>query len=225
MDIGEFLRAQRQALDLSQARVAALSGMAASRISGIETGAHSPTWATVERLLEGMGRRPVLDVRLLDDGWEDPADARVGAMGIDERFRLAVPLAGLALDKLQRRGARVALDGPTAATLLGERVESPFVHVAVPEEDADDLVAALADGAAQGWSERFRDFRGGIDDADQLVAPEPTRWLVRGVTVSVRLVSEWAPTMLSIADREVAVMGLEALRKDRAVASVLARPS
>jgi transcriptional regulator with XRE-family HTH domain len=221
VDIGEFLQAERHAADMSQDAVAALTGMTRSRVSDIENGMHSPTWATVERLLEGMGRRPVLDTRPAEDLFEDPADARVSAMTIEDRFQSAVPLAGFVLDRLGRRGARLALDGPTAATLLGIRVPSPFVHVACPQEDAQVLVEAMADGAAQAWSERFRDFRGGIDDPDQLAAPEPTRWLMRGLTIAVRMCADWHPALLRIGAREVAVTTLEELRQDRDVATFL----
>jgi transcriptional regulator with XRE-family HTH domain len=112
VDIGEFLQAERHAADMSQDAVAALTGMTRSRVSDIENGMHSPTWATVERLLEGMGRRPVLDTRPAEDLFEDPADARVSAMTIEDRFQSAVPLAGFVLDRLGRRGARLASTDP-----------------------------------------------------------------------------------------------------------------
>ena len=221
VEIGEFLRGERHACEQSQAALSALSSVPRSHISDIETGLTSPTWTTIERLLEGLGRRPVLDTRRLHDDFVDPADERVEAMTIEERFESAVPLARFTLERLQRHGARVALDGPTAATLLGFRVPSPFVHVASPQTDADALVSAMNAGAAQAWSEQFRDFRGGIDHADQLAAAEPTRWLLRGTFVAVRLCADWRPAMLRVGDREVAVTSLDDLRQDPEVASFL----
>ena len=221
MNIGEFLRGERHANELTQMSLASLTGVGQSRISEIEHGIRSPTWDTVERLLEGMGCRPVLDTRPLDEVFDDPAAIRIDAMTLEERFKYGVPLAGLLLQRLQRRGARLAFDGPTAATLLGVRVPSPWTHFVCPESDLEQLVYAMNDGAAQGWSERFRDYRVGIGDSDQLLRGEPTKWLMRGMHLAVRVSVEWRPLVVTIAGSEVALTPLEDLRQDPDVAVYL----
>ncbi|MDQ1681995.1 MAG: hypothetical protein QOH99_536 [Frankiaceae bacterium] len=207
MDIGQFLRAERHARDLTQVRLAALTGVGQSRISEIEHGLRSPSWGILERLLEGMGRQVVLDTRPIE---EDTGPQPAGGT-LEERYRWRLPLAAPMTERLSRYGARVCLDGPTAALLLGLDVRSPWLHFASPREDVAQLLRAMNDGAALGWSERFRDYRIRIEDEDQLDTPEPTRWDMRGAEISIRLCEGWRPVTVAVGDLQVEVMSLDEL--------------
>ena len=207
MDIGEFLRAERHARDLIQVRLAALSGVGQSRISEIEHGVRSPSWDILERLLEGMGRKAVLDPRPIE---EDTGPQPAGG-SIEERYQWRLPLAASMTERLERYGARVCLDGPSAALLLGLDVRSPWLHFASPSEDVEKLLRAMNDGAALGWSERFRDYRVSLEAEEQLTTSEPTLWEMRGGSLAIRICDGWCPVTVAVGDAQVRVTSLDEL--------------
>lgn len=62
-DPGALVREVRRELGLSQRRLALRAGTTQARVSRIENGLESPSFASFSRLLGVMGRRPVVDVR------------------------------------------------------------------------------------------------------------------------------------------------------------------
>lgn len=188
--IGGFLRAERQSREFSLERLAVVSGVGPAALSQIERGHRSPTWVTVERLLSAMGREAVLDTALPADS---VASARLQALSADERMSSEMPHAWVMLQRLQRDGARLALDGPSAALLIGTpQPLDRIIHVAAPAADASFLCVSLRSGGSQGWSDRFRDYR--TCDVEGRLASEPvTRWMTAFGAVIIRLVDDWRP--------------------------------
>jgi transcriptional regulator with XRE-family HTH domain len=203
MHIGPFLRAERQAREFSLERLAELAGVGRSALSQIERGHRSPRWATVERLLAAMGREAVLDTRL-PAAWA--AAARLASMSADARVSAEMPFAWLVLQRLERDGARIALDGPSAELLIGTPTPlDSVIHLAVPATDLTQICLAIRREGAQGWSERFRDFR--FSDVEERVCGEPvTRWMTAVAVVSVRLVDDWRPVTVVAGERVYACL-------------------
>lgn len=86
MGIGTIVKTSRSRLGLGQVALSALSGVAQSALSRIESGRQSPEWGTVEKILRATGQQLVAIPSLREDA-ATIADAIRTALSNDDEQR------------------------------------------------------------------------------------------------------------------------------------------
>ena len=221
MDVGDLLRAARARAGFNQRVLAARSGVSRPTLTRYESGAVSPTTATLDRLLAacGMQVRAQLEPLLAD------VDARVEALlagepqmevyGLPELIRTLddhpdAQHGGFSRVRPHREGpVPWAFDGSTALVLHGLAVTESTTLVIVWGEAARAWLRAIGASA--------RDRRGDLvrwPDVEREEAQEATRWpffTLRGI-LQLRLVDQ-LPATTAVAvewhDRPVPVVGVD----------------
>lgn len=111
--IGDVLRAAREQQGLSQRRLAHRAGTSQDAISRIERGKEMPTLERFAQLMLVLGRRPVLDLELLE-GNADSSKLAVGRiLSPRERLREATSW-NLAASRLAAAGEQARREGHPA---------------------------------------------------------------------------------------------------------------
>jgi transcriptional regulator with XRE-family HTH domain len=182
MDIGAFLRRQRELKQLSQREFAERAGVSPGMVSQYETGRRIPRFETVEQLLGGIGLQLCCTAEPL---WAD-VDREIAALR-DADLPDRIERVPVFLDWWHERlaGLPHAMDGPLAALVQGAPVPARWLDLAVPRSALDQLAAALTGIMnLQRWSENWNDW--GYNDRDPR-EPGPLRWRCAYGELRVRL--------------------------------------
>jgi transcriptional regulator with XRE-family HTH domain len=220
--VAEVLRAARARAGFDQRVLAKRSGLSRPTVTRYESGAVSPTVATLDRLLAacGLQARISLEPLLADvDARVDSLLAGAGVLDTDELPELMRTLeddpeaahGGFSRIRPQRRGpVPWAFDGATALLLHGLAVDEPATTLVVEWGDAARywLLAIGAQGRdergdAVGWRELPK-------EAAQVAVGRPF-FTLRGI-LQLRLVDELPPaTQLAVewTDRAVPAVSVD----------------
>lgn len=116
MDIGAFLRQEREIKQLSQRDFAERAGVSPGMVSQYETGRRTPTFDTVDKPLGGIGLQLCCTAEPL---WAD-VDREIAALqavGVDKRLARVPVLLAWWHDRLA--GLPHAMDGPGGSGVAG----------------------------------------------------------------------------------------------------------
>lgn len=113
LGIGSVLREARQQQGVSQRRLALRAGTSQDAISRIERGVEAPTLERFEQLMLVLGRRPVLEIELLESSASGSKLAVAGEMTAGERLREAASW-NLVASRLAKAGEQARKDGHPA---------------------------------------------------------------------------------------------------------------
>jgi transcriptional regulator with XRE-family HTH domain len=185
VDIGAFLREQREIKGLTQRVFAERAGVTRTTLAHYEAGRRTPSFAVIEALLGGIGLQLCCTAEPL---WAD-VDREIAALrqaNLEERID-KVPVW---LEWWHERlaGLPYAMDGPLAALVQGAPVPARWLDLAVPRSALDGLAAVLTGTTnLQRWSENWNDW--GYNDTDPR-EPGPLRWRCAFGELRVRLFDE-----------------------------------
>lgn len=146
VDVAGLVRSARYAAGLTQAVLAFRAGVSRATVAGIETGARSPSWDMLSRLLAAAGKQVRVELEQLDDDVRRAVTAQAGDTGAVDSLSMTVSL----MEGLVDVGYR--FEGLAAAVLLGAPVALPReVDLALPDgpDGVDWLVGLLRTGAAE----------------------------------------------------------------------------
>jgi transcriptional regulator with XRE-family HTH domain len=198
MDIGAFLRRQRESQGLTQREFGQLAGLPVGTVSSYETGRRVPPVATIESLLGAIGQQLALTTEPL---WAD-VDREIAAIqGLTAEERLArVPVL---FDWWHDRLADldVVLDGPVAALMLGAPVPVRSLDLAVPAA-ALNRFAELLSGVMnlRRWSDNWQDWGYSAIDPRE---PGPLRWKCAYGEIRARLMELRPRSVDVLADGQI----------------------
>ncbi|WP_091555331.1 helix-turn-helix domain-containing protein [Micromonospora pattaloongensis] len=151
--VATTLRRQREALELTQAQLAARAGTSQAAIARIERGDREPSLRMLERLLMAMDVQLTVGLEPLD-AQLDAAIAELAAASVSDR------IAEAGIDKLLDAFPAIpfVLDGATAALLQGAPLPVDAVQMALTWPYADRLTDWLTAKYAHRWNEKWQEF-------------------------------------------------------------------
>lgn len=113
LELGSVLREAREDQGLSQRRLALRAGTSQDAISRIERGVEAPTLERFEQLMLVLGRRPVIEVELLESSVSGSKLTVAGEMTAGERLREAASW-NLVASRLAKAGEQARKEGHPA---------------------------------------------------------------------------------------------------------------
>lgn len=144
LDVAGLVKDARYSARLTQVGLAARAGVSRATVAAIETGARSPSWETLSKILAAAGKQVRLELEPLDEDLRRAADGVDTARAAD-RLSMTVSLMEGLVDLEYR------FEGMAAAALLGGPIPLPdHVSLALPDEPAavSWLVGLMRTGAA-----------------------------------------------------------------------------
>ncbi|HEV6953643.1 MAG TPA: helix-turn-helix transcriptional regulator [Promicromonospora sp.] len=146
VDVGGLVKRARYAAGLTQEALAARAGVARATVAAIETGARSPSWAMLSRVLAAAGKQLRVELEQLDDDLLRDLAARAGDTSAADDLSMTVSM----MEGLDGLGYR--FEGLAAAALLGAPIALPDpLELALP--DGPDAVAWLVELLRTGAAE------------------------------------------------------------------------
>lgn len=180
--IGRLLRLERQRVDLSQEQFASRAGVSRQVVARFESGKHSMTCDSIERMFEVLGQQLLPTLEAADRDLEDEiAEAKTEGrlhrdrmIGWLNQYRRLVPGA-----------PEMLLDGAVAANLLGVPIFPRRLDLLVAEADLDRLASWMLQlTAIRRYDERTRDYSSWDIDPRR---PGPLRWSISDYLLGVEL--------------------------------------
>jgi transcriptional regulator with XRE-family HTH domain len=174
-EMGALMRGAREARGLSQAELAARSGVSESMISRLERGERRTFLDVVDRLLAALGLQLRYELeplgadldRLIDEAAQVP---------LVERLKRAGVMMHYFVEWLEEEEVDYVIEGAAAALLQGVPVPVLALEIAVQAGDIEAFARMLRNCHAKRWDPMYREW--GYCDPDPRVEGGPLRWQV-----------------------------------------------